>query len=81
MEPLYDRSAPKKTTNLSVNSDLLAKCRALNINLSATLEQVLAEKLAKSGSDKWAKENQNAIQAYNTFVDQNGCFGDEYRAF
>jgi antitoxin CcdA len=81
MEPLFDRSAPKKPTNLSLNSDLLNKCRALDINLSATLEQVLAEKLAKAGSEKWAEENKNAIRAYNKFVEQNGCFGDEFREF
>ena len=81
MEPLFDRNAPKKPTNLSLNSDLLKKCRALDIKLSATLEQVLAEKLAKSGSEKWAEENKNAIRAYNKFVEQNGCFGDEFREF
>ena len=36
MQPLYDFEAPKKATNLSLNSDLLKRSRALNINLSAT---------------------------------------------
>lgn len=81
MEPLFDRNAPKKPTNLSLNSDLLKKCKALDINLSATLEQVLAEKLAKSNSEKWADENKNAIRAYNKFIEKNGCFGDEFREF
>ncbi len=81
MEPLFDLSAPKKPTNLSLNSDLLTKCKAMNINLSATLEQALSEKLAKTESDKWAEENKNAIKAYNKFVEENGCFGDEYREF
>lgn len=47
MEPLFDRKAPKKPTNLSVNSDLLIKCKSMNINLSATLQQALSEQLAK----------------------------------
>jgi antitoxin CcdA len=47
MHELYDKSAPKKATNLSVNSHLLAKTRALNINLSATLEHALREELTK----------------------------------
>ena len=81
MEPLFDLEAPKKPTNLSLNSDLLIKCRAMNINLSATLEQALTEKLAKAKSDKWAEENKNAIRAYNEFVEEHGCFGDEYRQF
>ncbi|MDX1635466.1 MAG: type II toxin-antitoxin system CcdA family antitoxin [Marinobacter sp.] len=81
MTTLYDPNAPKKAANLSVNSDLLAKTRALNINLSATLEQALKEQLAKREAERWAEENQAAIQAYNDFVDTHGCFGDEFREF
>ena len=81
MEPLFDQNAPKKPTNLSLNSDLLKKSKAMNINLSATLEQALKDKLAKTKAGKWADENKNAIKAYNDFVDEHGCFGDEYREF
>ncbi|BBA36975.1 acetoacetyl-CoA synthase [Methylocaldum marinum] len=81
MRTLYDVNAPKKPTNLSINSDLLAKARALNINLSATLEQALRQQLAECEADKWADENRAAIDAYNSFVEQHGCFGDEFREF
>ncbi|WP_344797227.1 type II toxin-antitoxin system CcdA family antitoxin [Litoribacillus peritrichatus] len=81
MEPLFNSGAPKKPTNLSINSDLLRKCKAMNINLSATLEEALTELLAKQNQEKWAEENKNAIRAYNEFVEENGCFGDEFREF
>jgi antitoxin CcdA len=81
MLDVYDHSAPKKSANLSVNSDLLTRARAVKINLSATLEEALEQKLAKAEADKWLKENKNAIKAYNNFVEKNGCFGDEYRDF
>ena len=81
MQTLYDHDAPKKPTNLSLNSDLLKKAKALNINLSATLEQALRAKLAEREAAKWAKNNKRAIQAYNNFVEENGCFADEYRQF
>lgn len=81
MSHLFDPEAPKKPTNLSLNSDLLKKCKAMNINLSATLEQALTDKLAKSKSEKWAKENKNAVRSYNDFVDEHGCFSDEFREF
>jgi len=81
MHRLYDQHAPKKAANLSVNSDLLAKTRALKINLSATLEHALAHELAKAEAEKWADENKAAIKAYNTFVEEHGCFGDEFREF
>ena len=81
MEPLYDYEAPKKATNLSLNSDLLNRSRELKINLSTTLEQALKEKLARNKAEKWREENKNAIQSYNDFVDKYGCFGEEYREF
>lgn len=81
MADLYNITAPKKATNLSVNSDLLKKTRALNINLSATLERALKEELAKSKADQWVEENRTAIRNYNEFVEQHGCFGDEFREF
>ena len=81
MDRLFDEKAPKKATNLSVNSDLLAKSRALKINLSATLEKALEIQLAEAEAKKWAAENKAAIRAYNEFVEENGCFGDELRAF
>lgn len=81
MQQLYDYQAPKKATNLSVNSDLLKKSKALDINLSATLELALKEKLAKVEAEKWLEDNKNAINAYNDFVEEHGSFGDEYRTF
>jgi antitoxin CcdA len=35
MSHVFDSSAVKKPTNLTVNSDLLSRARKLNINLSA----------------------------------------------
>lgn len=81
MQPLYDLNAPKKATNLSINSDLLAKSRKLEVNLSATLEQALKQKLAEESGENWKRENTAAVKAYNSFVEENGVFGDEYRSF
>lgn len=81
MQPLYDIEAPKKATNLSINSDLLAKCRKLDVNLSAMLEQALKQKLAEERAENWKRENAAAIKAYNSFVEENGLFSDEFRSF
>nr|WP_136251340.1 type II toxin-antitoxin system CcdA family antitoxin [Ningiella ruwaisensis] len=77
----YDIYAPKKATNLSINSDLLKRSKSLNVNLSATLEQALNEKLKAIESERWKAENKNAITAYNQYIEENGCFSDEYRNF
>lgn len=81
MQHLYDKNAPKKATNLSINSDLLAKTRKLEINLSATLEQALQQRLAEQNIENWKQENAPAIKAYNRFVEESGLFADEFRQF
>ena len=81
MTRIYNSSAPKRATNLSINSDLLEKSKALKINLSATLEQALTAKLAANEADNWAKSNKQSIKIYNNFVEEHGCFGDEFREF
>lgn len=58
-------SPSKKTTNVSINSDLLEKAKGLHINLSATLEQALAEQLRTKQRAQWLQENAGAIEAYN----------------
>ena len=81
MDPLFDSDAPKKATNLSINSDLLKQSRALGVNLSATLEEALKARIARANAENWAIENRTAIRAYNDFVEEHGCFGEEYREF
>lgn len=81
MLPLYDNQAPKKATNLSINSDLLNKARALDINLSAALEQALAQLLKQRQQEQWLQDNQEAIAAYNQDVEKHGVFGDTLRSF
>ena len=77
----YNTQAPKKPTNVSINSDLLQKAKDLKINLSATLELALAEQLRHEQRNEWLRENADAIQAYNQFVETNGTFGDSVRKF
>jgi antitoxin CcdA len=77
----YNLGAPKKPTNVSINSDLLSKARDMNINLSATLELALAEALKQKQRERWLAENQQAIEAYNEHVEKNGVFSDGLRSF
>jgi len=81
MSHIFNLNAPKKPTNVSINSDLLEKAKGLNINLSATLESALAEQLRVEQRNQWKAENALAIQAYNSFVEDNGVFSDGLRKF
>lgn len=79
MTQVYDITAQKKPTNVSINSDLLKKARKLNINLSATLENSLSEQVRTAAREQWLKENKAAIEATNEFVAKNGLFSDSYK--
>ena len=81
MESLYNLRAPKKATNLSVNSDLLRRAREFDVNLSAVLETALEETLKARMREQWLAENREAIRAYNEYVKAHGVFGDELRSF
>ena len=78
---LSNIDAPKKSTNLSINSELLRLARENHINLSQTLEQRLAEILREEQSRKWLEENHDAIKAYNSRIETNGAFSDGLRRF
>ena len=65
MDAIFDETAPKKATNLSVNRDLLEKARELKINLSHLLEDRLAVAVREEGRRRWLEENAEAIGEYN----------------
>lgn len=71
----------KRATNVSVNQGLLEDARALDINLSATLEKALDAEVRARRREKWLAENREAIAAYNERVARDGVAGDLVRAF
>lgn len=71
----------KKPTNLSIRSDLLEDARALDINLSAELEKHLTEVIRQRRAEQWLKDNREAIEAYNRYVEKNGVWSDGLRTF
>lgn len=81
MNSAIDTQAPKKPTNVSINSDLLAKAKELKINLSATLETALTELVNARQRELWKQENRQAIEAYNQMVEEHGTFSDDLRSF
>ncbi len=78
---IFDQSAPKKSTNLSINSDLLRQAKERHINLSQSLELRLTELLREEKSCTWLEENQEAIENYNRRIEASGTFSDGLRRF
>ena len=81
MENIYNIKAPKKATNLSINSDLLKKAKDLKINLSSAFEKALVEIVRRKQEENWRQANADAINVYNQFVEDNGVFSQTSRSF
>ena len=81
MLSLYDRTAPKKPTNLTINSDLLVKAKDLQINISAVLESALEETLKQKKKQEWLTQNTESIDGYNKSINNFGVFSDDLRTF
>ena len=78
---LFNQAAPKKSANLSINADLLQQAKKLNINLSQTLEQHLADIVREAQRSQWLQENQSALEEYNRRIEASGTFSDGLRRF
>jgi antitoxin CcdA len=78
---IYDNTAPKRASNLSVNSNLLEEARRYKLNLSKLLEQALVEALTEKKRTEWLEQNREALEAYNERVEERGVFSDGLRTF
>jgi len=81
MSAIYDETAMKKATNVTINSDLLQKAKSYKINISKNFEAYLAEVVRKREEQLWLEENKYAIDAFNERVEKEGLFSDEHRRF
>ncbi len=72
-------SYAKRSANLSVNAELLDQAKALDINLSATLEQALEAEVRLRKRERWLAENHEAIKGYNHWVAEHGVFSPMFR--
>ena len=71
----------KKSTNLSLPSDVLETARALKLNLSRELETHLRKVIREKQSEQWRVENREAILATNLEVERDGLWSDGLRMF
>ncbi len=77
----YERDAPKKAVNLSVNADLLRQAREVGVKLSQVFERALEQETGTLRRARWLEDNADAIKAYNEHIAQDGTFSDELRSF
>jgi antitoxin CcdA len=60
---------------------LLEQAKALDINLSATLEKALEAEVRARKREQWLAENREAIEAHNEHVREHGVWSDGLRGF
>jgi antitoxin CcdA len=73
--------APKKATNVSISETLLADAKELQINVSRAAEAGLDRAIAERRAEIWLRENLEALQSSNEYVERNGLPLAKYRQF
>ena len=71
--------APKKATNLSLNAKTLTLARELGMNLSQTVDELLAKEVTRRSVERWVANNPDTVAAYNRRVRKNGLWNDDLR--
>ncbi|CAO3419751.1 type II toxin-antitoxin system CcdA family antitoxin [Azospirillum doebereinerae] len=80
MDGIYDRQAPKRPVNLSLNEDLVRRAESLTGNLSERVEKLLADYVAteERERDERGRRLDATIAALNEFDAIHGSFADQY---
>jgi antitoxin CcdA len=72
---------PKKPTNLTLDQALLSEARAFGVNLSQAAEAGLRSAVRDAKAAAWKRENAQALETSNTWVESNGLPLEKYRPF
>ena len=73
--------APKKATNLSLNSKVLQAARDMGLNISQTVDTLLADEVKRLYWEQWNERNKSGIDAYNARIARHGLPLAKYRSF
>jgi antitoxin CcdA len=71
----------KKATNLSLNVKVLEAAREMGMNLSQTVDTLLADEVKRRYWAKWNEDNKDAMAAYNDRVAKFGLPLAKYRTW
>ena len=73
--------APKKATNLTLNSKVLEMAKELGMNVSHTVDVLLAQEVQRVYWERWKEQNKDAMDAYNERIAREGLPLAKYRTF
>lgn len=80
MNPLTERPKRKKAFNLTLDTELVARARTLDHNLSAMVERLLEQHIAQEARllEQRARVIAQNMSIWNAFEQANGSFADEH---
>ena len=71
----------KRPVNLSINARTLELARQLGMNISQTVDTLLADEVKRRYWEQWNERNKDAIDAYNERIATEGLPLAKYRSF
>jgi antitoxin CcdA len=74
-------TAPRRSTSLTLNRELLDEARELGVNVSRAAEEGVAQAVRAGRARRWREENAAAMDDYNRFIDAHGVPLSEFRKF
>ncbi len=66
---------------MSLRADLIEEAKKLDINVSKACERGLEVQVALSRAEKWRAENREAVEFWNSYVEEHGLPLAPYRLF
>ena len=74
-------NTPKRPVNLSINARTLELAKELGMNISQTVDTLLANEVKRRYWEQWNERNKDAIDAYNARIAKEGLPLAKYRSF
>jgi antitoxin CcdA len=71
----------KRATNLTIDADLLARAKALGLNVSSVLDESLRARIREEEARRWLEENKEAFDAFNRETRDHGVWSERLRRF
>lgn len=71
--------AERRSTSLTLDSELLDQARALGVNISRAAEAGVLAAVKAEKARRWKEENAEAVAAYNRWIEENGVPLARYR--
>ena len=73
--------SPKREVQLQLNSKILDRAQELGMDVSETVDELLAKVVNKRYWERWNEDNKEAIAAYNERIEREGIPLARYRTF